>query len=549
MKSSINNIFFVSVESRKGGVGKTTVSLALAQSLLSKGYIVLLLDLDLAGTKLSDSFIKEHDSYLHSVEYCGKQLNLVDVYKNVFLSGGVIPAIEKLNIDENKCNYISSDLYCRSEDTPIEDPRVMLDPLHSYWMRKMLTKLSESFSDFVKTKRGKGVIILDNGPGYSSLETTIHEMFTTIGPERAKFLLVSSVDDQDWNAVEQLTSMLVKMLNEKIEGGRYYQVLLNGGEYITIKSPYFDEIWKSLCETNGVEPEYYSEEHDVSNTTNFICRLVNKAPFEKKLIDVVRKMGEDVVFVPYIQNLQYYFCSLVSMDNMKLPFKNVSFSGNVKSILEDNQKFERCVESLAAYDLKFLKQDWAPLDIFRRLSDYYSMQEIPVKPVDSSLREAVDSELLDGVSSEDYAKTVVVEFLHSLCDNRNKKEETDAIVNEAVILLSQMGDSIPLNLQTKKESFRHLAEPVLLVGLAIYYLQNYSSICRLLSSVIASVQKPSIHRNLDLEKLSSMFDNAIVGQERMNKDFWDRLNEILTTQVNMRRMLESMDIILKRWGV
>ncbi len=44
----------VSVESRKGGVGKTTAALCLARLLLKKGYAVLVLDLDVTGTNASD---------------------------------------------------------------------------------------------------------------------------------------------------------------------------------------------------------------------------------------------------------------------------------------------------------------------------------------------------------------------------------------------------------------------------------------------------------------------------------------------------------------
>ena len=46
-----------SIESRKGGVGKTTIALNLAKSLLSRGP-VLLLDCDITGTSISEPAIK-----------------------------------------------------------------------------------------------------------------------------------------------------------------------------------------------------------------------------------------------------------------------------------------------------------------------------------------------------------------------------------------------------------------------------------------------------------------------------------------------------------
>lgn len=547
MVSSISNLRYISVESRKGGVGKTTVSLSLAQSLLNKGFQVLLLDLDVSGTKLSDSFIREHESYLHSVAFQGKALNIVDLYKNVFLKGENIPSYEKFDINAKKCNYISSDIYCGVDgDKPIEDPRVFLDTLHSFWMKKLVLNLANSFDDFVRKCGGQGVIIIDNGPGFSSLETMLHEMLTTIGADNAKFLLVSSVDDQDWDAIEQLTRMIGKMMNEKVQGGCYYRALLNNdAAFKRIDSPYFDEIWKGLCMTDGLEPAFFKDRTIPPKQSQYICRLVNKAPSEKKLFETVKKMGDDVVFVPFIPNLQYHFSSFAIIEDKDLPLENITFSGDINSILEDNKKYEKCIEVLTTYESCFLKGDWAPLDAFRRLKDYYSKQEIPVKPVDVSLYTAINSKDVEKNSLENYEETLVRVFLHSMCEDK----KIDIIVDEAVFLLKQTGDSSHLNLYTKKESLRHLAEPIVLTGLAIYYLKNYSSVCRLLSHLVASVKNPSVLRNLDLERLSSMVDNALVGQEGMNSEFWDELKYVLTSQVNMRLMNEKIELVLRSWGI
>lgn len=43
-----------SIESRKGGIGKTTIALNLAMSLLAKEEPVLLLDCDITGTSISE---------------------------------------------------------------------------------------------------------------------------------------------------------------------------------------------------------------------------------------------------------------------------------------------------------------------------------------------------------------------------------------------------------------------------------------------------------------------------------------------------------------
>jgi len=44
----------VSVESRKGGVGKTTAALCLSRLLRKREYAVLVLDLDVTGTNAAD---------------------------------------------------------------------------------------------------------------------------------------------------------------------------------------------------------------------------------------------------------------------------------------------------------------------------------------------------------------------------------------------------------------------------------------------------------------------------------------------------------------
>ena len=50
----MNKLYF-SVESRKGGVGKTTVALNMSQMLLKKGYAVLMLDCDITGTSSAEA--------------------------------------------------------------------------------------------------------------------------------------------------------------------------------------------------------------------------------------------------------------------------------------------------------------------------------------------------------------------------------------------------------------------------------------------------------------------------------------------------------------
>ena len=50
----MNQLYF-SIESRKGGVGKTTIALNMCKMLRKKGYVVLMLDCDITGTSSSET--------------------------------------------------------------------------------------------------------------------------------------------------------------------------------------------------------------------------------------------------------------------------------------------------------------------------------------------------------------------------------------------------------------------------------------------------------------------------------------------------------------
>ena len=66
-----DNCLLVSVESRKGGVGKTTAALNLARILLEKkGYAVLFLDVDITGTNATDALDSPFwRDICHTVDY------------------------------------------------------------------------------------------------------------------------------------------------------------------------------------------------------------------------------------------------------------------------------------------------------------------------------------------------------------------------------------------------------------------------------------------------------------------------------------------------
>ena len=109
---------YISIESRKGGVGKTTVALSLAETLLENDYQVLMLDLDIVGTKMDSTFLKENSASIHEVSIQNKPVNLLRLFKEVYMTGKNIPAFSenkeesnRLTFEYGKCNYFESDIY------------------------------------------------------------------------------------------------------------------------------------------------------------------------------------------------------------------------------------------------------------------------------------------------------------------------------------------------------------------------------------------------------------------------------------------------------
>lgn len=224
----------ISVESRKGGVGKTTAALNLADLLLEKGFRVLLLDLDITGTSISGSFknsyweekinpIKDHKDNK-------KDLNLLNLFNNHFLTGEPWPGFSNAyRIDDSKINIISSDIYA-DDGRLICDPRIIFDELHSFWIIEMLEHICKSFIEECLNNNGscKTAIILDNSPGYVGLGKAVHEWLADIGPENGKFITVSSLDVQDINSCMSSIIAIDSLIDYRVEAAKRYYALKQG---------------------------------------------------------------------------------------------------------------------------------------------------------------------------------------------------------------------------------------------------------------------------------------------------------------------------------
>lgn len=215
---SSNNINYevFSIESRKGGVGKTTMALNLAKALIAKGYKVLYLDCDISGTPVSVA--TEHSMYWNQYanamhEEDGGPSNLLKIFRTKYQTAEVDgdKIIDCFEIDEKKINLIESDIY-DEERRLIIDPRSLMDEMTSYWLLNMIKQISDSFA---KRSTRKSAIVIDNSPGYVGLAKSIRDWMTSMGPEFSHFLLVSSLDEQDFSSVISSAEEIYHLMQSK----------------------------------------------------------------------------------------------------------------------------------------------------------------------------------------------------------------------------------------------------------------------------------------------------------------------------------------------
>lgn len=217
-----------SVESRKGGVGKTTIALNLAKALIDKGQDVLLIDCDITGTPITKA--AEHSLFWKDdvwAEYEGQEpMNLIDFYENRFLledKNGEVLA-NQLGYKKGRIHLIGSDIYGK-EGELIIDPRDLMDELHCYWFVEMIKELVDSFCK--KSEQVQKAIILDNSPGYVGIGRSLRGWLAKLGPDRANYVLVSSLDEQDIEATIGSAVDIQHMMDTKQEIAQYVKVVIN----------------------------------------------------------------------------------------------------------------------------------------------------------------------------------------------------------------------------------------------------------------------------------------------------------------------------------
>lgn len=249
----------ISIESRKGGVGKTSIAMNLSRLLIdSKKFEVIFLDLDISGTDAStyyDSLEKQQiwKQKLYNVRKVQNEkdfftLNLVELFKS-YMEGQEIQKIiwyenetdikndSNLALIKQRINIFSSSINRNISNKNELDhhygPAALFDEVHSQWFIAMI---KEIVINSLKTlSNGKQlVIIIDNAPGYSGLEPVIEEWLTDLGPVQGKFLFVCSIDTPDLLACFKSIVEINDLFSLKRDAAKNFFAIVEKKEEISI---------------------------------------------------------------------------------------------------------------------------------------------------------------------------------------------------------------------------------------------------------------------------------------------------------------------------
>lgn len=271
-----------SVESRKGGVGKTTVALNLAKALVDQDYDVLFIDCDITGTPITSAAC--HSPFWKDIvkplALNASGSNLIQFFEEDYLRGGGLEMglANLLEVEKGKVHLLGSEIY-DSNGKLIIDPRLLMDDMHSRWFVEMIIEMADAFCG--KSKSDKCAVILDNSPGYVGIGKSIREWLTSEGCDRAHFLLVSSLDEQDMESTISSAMDIIRLMTTKWEIAYLYDQLVNKKgdseklDKVLDKEPEYRSFFYSLQEDDHPYPSSLNNSPRISD---FVSVVLNKVP-------------------------------------------------------------------------------------------------------------------------------------------------------------------------------------------------------------------------------------------------------------------------------
>lgn len=270
-----------SIESRKGGVGKTTIALNLAKQLVKKGPVIML-DFDITGTSISgpaaqSPFWEKETNVLKDRN--DEVLNLLGYYMRTFIHGKSrsVEFVTADNVQEKKINVIGSDIYGVNSKT-IVDTRMLMDDIHSYWLVEFLQMIISSFESLFPEQIVH--VIVDNSPGYVGFCEALHNYMFNLGPEKAKFIMVASLDFQDLRACLSASAEICKNVKDRFLVTKYFNSLTSKNPLAKEENPANDddELKKFFFELREDKELLATYSQPVYDETKYVSLILNKVP-------------------------------------------------------------------------------------------------------------------------------------------------------------------------------------------------------------------------------------------------------------------------------
>jgi NUBPL iron-transfer P-loop NTPase len=332
-------INLISVQSVKGGVGKTLLSMLLADHIrrTERGRVVVL-DLDFTGTSVADQIAKPSQAatpgaksprepeQLNGINVkvvraaAGAPITLLDLFEGRLQGRG---AAESFNPDSLRVAGADSDsqvFHLASGKTYETRPdrhfaNVLFDQNHALWFVDFLFDLfvdlearlrdGQVSADLSKKQRELAekplYVILDNGPGQSELLTLLQQRMLRWGRHRAKFIQVASLDEMDLLA--SLTALSTLDQQARLVRKTKETIALD------LRGDRFDPVgWGHLLpllEGDQVDRDLVEEilTGDRSTVAALIANGDQEGPAEKYLTLVVNRVFRDAINLGLVDDL------------------------------------------------------------------------------------------------------------------------------------------------------------------------------------------------------------------------------------------------------
>ncbi len=386
----------ISVESKKGGVGKTTAALNLARLLLDNNYIVLLIDIDITGTNITDTLGSSYwNEKINSILFKKEPVNLLKLYQDFFMKGNQLPSWSYGSDNNKKANFslfkdqiniIGSEIYNHSkkvndkkQENLICNPSILFDELHSFWFVEFLKSLCDSFAN--KADSVRTAIVFDNSPGFVGINPAIQDWLSDLGPIRSKFLTVSSLDRQDLISCSKSIEELHLKFDSKYLAARKYSEMINDNDQkieFDLEGQSKDFFMRIMSDSVDAETkDYYNNLLDIGEKfihapSLYQSIIINKVPKEIKTKSFTYDFGsiwnstEDLIilrklldnnqksiqkhFVYFDENINFQFVesSLVKTNSRgrNYNFKSlIKFIDNAQTLVHKNSNSRRFSEN------------------------------------------------------------------------------------------------------------------------------------------------------------------------------------------------------------